>query len=291
MNKFSYFSLLLGVLLLAAFSCSQNSTSNNGTNDFGYDLSSPKQLISLPKVLKEISGITYWDKHELAGIQDEDGYIFIIDTKKEEVEDEEKFRKDGDYEDIAKVGKKLYIVRNDGTLYKVKDFDEKDQETKKYETPLSDKNDVEGLCYDQLNHRLLLLCKEEAGIDDKIEGMKAVYAFDLEKKKLDKNPVLLLPVAAVENRYQEKYGAPLLKAFKPSALDIHPKTGELYLISSVAHLLVVISPEGGLVDLHLLPASLPQPEGLAFSPSGKLYIASEGKKGKGKVAVFPYQSK
>lgn len=271
--------VLLGVSLNKSYS----------TGKIPYNLDEPNKRIKLPNVLTEISGLTWWDNHEVAGIQDEEGYVFIIDTKKEEIEEKEKFTKDGDYEGIAKVGKKLYIVRSDGTLYKVKDFDKKDQETKSYKTPLNHDHDVEGLCYDEANNQLLMLCKEQAGVEKPLKGIKTIYAFDLEKKKFKKNVEIPIVIAEIDKALKEQYGEGLNGKFKPSALAINPITKHLYILSSVAKVIVVLDEQYRLFAVEKLSTILfKQPEGITFSPDGDLYISNEGKKGKGNILKYKY---
>ena len=150
--------VLLAVLLLVLGGFIYQATKPTDMSDVAsalpYNLTQPDQKIKLPDRLREISGLTWWDDHQLAGVQDEDGYIFIIDTISGDVVEQEKFQKDGDYEGIARVGKKLYIARSDGNLFKVKDFDEKDQKTKEYKTKLSAANDVEDLYYSKQHKKL-----------------------------------------------------------------------------------------------------------------------------------------
>src|SRR4029079_18374811 len=77
---------------------------------------------------------------------------------------------------------------------------------------------------------------------------------------------------------------------KPSAAAIHPVTGELFLIASVNHLLVVFSkdhePKG---VYHLDPKTFKQPEGLTFTPKGDLLISNEASNsGTPDILIFKY---
>ncbi len=284
---FIFSAVLLAIVVLFLNACQP--TNINDVVKPEYDFSKPDQKVKLPKVLREISGITWWRDHEVAGVQDEDGFVFIIDLKKEKVEDKEKFRKDGDYEDIAKVGKKIYIVRNDGRIYRVKDFDKKDQETKTYETPLSSKNDVEGLCYDKAFNRLLLLCKEQSGIEKDNPNYKAVYAFDLETKELDNRPVLKIGIKDLVDYCEENFGDVPKGDFKPAGIAIHPVSGRFFVISSVMKVLLEVDRKGKLHRVHILPEDIfKQPEGLSFDEAGNLYICNEGRQGKGNILRFNY---
>lgn len=255
--------------------------------DFTYDLSSPLEKIKLPKELKEISGLTWWDKNEVAGIQDEDGFVFIIDVKKEKIEEKEKFTKDGDYEGIAVVGKKLYITRSDGKLFRIKSFDRKDQSTKSYKTPLDYSNDVEGLCYDASENALLLICKDKAGLKKTKKNKRAIYAFDLESKELRKKPWMMIDLRDLEKFVKSNTGAEKMPHFMPSGIEISPTSGNIFVISSSGHLILEMKRDGSFVSCSPLPKSkFLQPEGITFDPEGNLYISNEGKDGAANILKF-----
>jgi len=92
-----------------------------------YDLNTPTERFTVEKGLKEISGLAWYKKDQFVTIQDEDGEIFLFDLSRKKVIEKVKFTKDGDFEDIAMVGKKVYVIRSDGTLFKVKDLGDKNQ--------------------------------------------------------------------------------------------------------------------------------------------------------------------
>jgi uncharacterized protein YjiK len=245
---------------------------------FPFDLANPSEVVKLPSDLREISGLAWWDDHKLAGIQDEDGFIFIINLKKQKVKDREKFTKDGDYEGIAKVGKKIYITRSDGQLYRVKSFDKKDQKTKDYNTPLKHSHDVEGLCYDQLSNNLLLACKDKSGIEKHKKHRRSIFAFDLDTKKLVKKPWMTIDTREIQRFAAEDAGYDRSFNFMPSGIEVHPTTGHIFIISSPAQLIVEIDREGAFISSSFLPREdFVQPEGITFDPDGNLYISNEGR--------------
>ena len=222
----------------------------------------------LPDVLKEVSGISYIDNDRFACVQDELGKIFIYNTAGNNIEKEISFAGKGDFEGIAIVGTTAYVVRADGKLFEVNNYNTKSISVVQHDTPLTAKQDIEGLCYDQKNNRLLLSTKgKEPGNSD----YKGIYAFDLASKKLATKPVHKVDMAAG-------------KKTQPSDLEIHPSTGDIYIIDGPNQKLLVMSAEGVEKDLHQLNSSdFAQPEGIAFSKSGELFISNEGKKSSGNI--------
>ena len=108
-----------------------NPETANDESMTGYNLNRPDATLILPDVLREISGLTNINTTTVACIQDEHGIVFIYDVLKNEIKGQFDFHIDGDYEGIARVNKTLYILRSDGALLKVSDF-ESDVESKAY---------------------------------------------------------------------------------------------------------------------------------------------------------------
>jgi len=266
-------------MLFAVQGCAQN------INE--YDFSKPDRTYSVEKGLKEISGLAWYKKDHFVTIQDEDGEIYMYDLSKKEVIEKIKFTKDGDFEDIAMVGKKVYVLRSDGTLFKVKDLGDKDQETKKYKTDLDEGNDTEGLCYDKKNDRLLILCKEDPGKN--MKGLRAIYSWNLKKKKLSKRPVYTVSVDTVKQNLMDQGLKTKNFQFKPSGIAVHPKNGKVFIVSSVGKVLVELDSNGRVEKVHRLNKNIfEQPEGICFMQNGDLLISNEGKREKGNILLFKY---
>lgn len=269
---------------------------------FLYDLESPDARYKLPAYLEEISGLSYYGKGKIACVQDEKANIYIWNLEQEKISKKYDFGSDGDYEDIAVVDKTAYILRSDGDIYRIKNFKKKDRKVKKFKTPLKEKNDSEGMAYDPLSNTLLIACKGSPSIDkDKLyEGYKAIYKFDLEEDELGKEPFILVDLNKLDsyidrnvfNRLSVKVAKKLRlieseTSFQPSGLAIHPISGEIYIISSVGKLLIVLNRWGKVQDVKELDEKLfRQPEGICFSPTGDMYISNEGQGGKGYILKF-----
>jgi uncharacterized protein YjiK len=300
-------SLMLPALCLFLTFCDSSTVSQSSDySGFPYRLNSPDSDIKLPAILEEISGLSWCSDGSFACVQDEKAIIFKVKPGKKLKISEHKFGKDGDFEDLAIVGKTAYVLRNDGRIYRVKDFKKDDPKVKKYKTGLSKKNDTEGMEYDASSNSLLIACKSspnlEGGEDHK--GFRVVYRFDLDTKSLDKEPFLRIDLKNLNNyrdrssftRMSEKLARSLglvesETSFKPSGISVHPGTGNFYLISSVGKLLVVIDRNGKVIDIHDLDERLfRQPEGICFSPSGEMYISNEGQGGKGYILKFKPQN-
>lgn len=297
------------VLLLLSLSCkliSQDSYKyklyEHTAYKFPYKLDKPGKSWNLPKNLVEISGLSFVNDFRLASIQDEKGNIYIFNLKSGKVERTIDFGDDGDYEGIEIIGNDAWIVKSNGTLYKVKDYlEDKEPSVKKHTTALSGKNDIEGLAYDFINKSLLIACKGHPFINEKGgKEYKAIYSFNLKTKLLDLNPFLLIKMDSIKyyknHNTMAQMGVELLAffdsskgdvSFQPSGIAIHPNSGNIYILGSTGNLLVVVNPAGEMKALiKLRPKYFPQAEGICFSPDGTLYIANEGDNDKGTILKF-----
>ena len=91
-----------------------------------YKFMAPDRSSVLPDILHEISGLTDIDSTTFACIQDENGILFIYDTGKDAITEQYKFNIDGDYEGITRVDRTIYVLKSDGVLFEITDYDSKD---------------------------------------------------------------------------------------------------------------------------------------------------------------------
>ena len=186
-----------------------------------YDINNPSASFKLPGRLVEISGLGMSpDGNFLLAHNDEQGKIFYINKSNGEVEKEIKFHKSGEYEGIESAGEYIYVVRNTGTIYEVRNPDTDDQKTEPYNTDLNGANDVEGLGFDSKNNRLLLACKAKAGDGNEFKRKRAIYGFDLNTKKLIKEPVFLIERDRIKNYIQKHRIFNMQKLNKKSILRL-----------------------------------------------------------------------
>jgi uncharacterized protein YjiK len=272
-------------ILLACTGQGTEQTAGGGEDPkvFPYCLSSPDAKYLLPAELEEVSGIAYLKEGILAAVQDEKAIIYLYDTQKSALIDRIKFGKSGDYEDVALADNNAYVLRSDGQLYKVS-LTELSGEAETFSTPLSGRNDVEGLAYEAANNRLLLACKGMSGIDYDDPDNRAIYSFDLETKTLLTEPVFRLPVKEVKKKARSK------ENMRPSGIAIHPVSGFTYIIASVGKILVVLNKNGSIEAVHPLPAwDFRQPEGICFAPNGDMFISNEGKGGMASILRYNFE--
>jgi uncharacterized protein YjiK len=235
---------------------------------FTYNLNRPDEKYILPEKLTEISGLSYSNIGQLYCVNDEQGKIFVYSTTEKEIIKTIDFGKNGDYEGIEIVENKVYVLSSDG---KIKVIDLANEETKNIDCSQKEVLEYEGLAYDSDRNSLLLAAKE-------MKGNKRVYEYNLSSESMKVK--YIIPDSFIEANSDKK-------EFKPSGIAVHPISKEIYILASAGKKLIVITQENGKVKQYNLDNQLfAQPEGICFSPTGELFISSEGKGGSGYILKF-----
>lgn len=228
----------------------------------------------LPDAMEEVSGIAWLTGERLATIQDEFGEVSIFDLGGGKTVERFQFAEAGDFEAVTTNGKDMYVLRSDGTLFEILNFAASDREVKQYPTFFTMENNMESLAFDQAHNRLLLVPKLK---DPEGGTSKGVYTFSLGSKELDSVPEYRIDLT--DDAFRNTRQKDLSKVFRPSDMAIHPMTGEIYILDGVIPQLLILEASGELRDVYSFSAEFfPQPEGIAFSPDGTLYISNEGEK-------------
>jgi len=278
MNFISLF-LLYAFLV---FSCKEKAKKepdkNTGTQILAgpqdYNIQSPDATWELPSALKEISGMNLFNDSLMLCQEDENGKLYLYNLSSKEIEKTILFSNPQDYEDLAMVGADVYLVQSNGNIVQVTNYLQTPV-LRKYKTALSSKNDTEGLCYDRVSNSLLIACKDDQSISESSKQPKAIYTFKVEEKVLSDKPLIV---------FKEK-------DFKPSALAVHPVTGNIFVLSASKRKLLEVNRQGTVMQRYELNGDLfKQPEGLTFSANADLYISNEGGLGKANILLFHYQT-
>lgn len=104
---------------------------------------------------------------------------------------------------------------------------------------------------------------------------RGVYPFDLATKRLLLTPAYKIDAAGGKGKNS---------GVQPSDIKVHPRTGELYILDGPSSGLLILGPDGAeRAHLHFSKGDFPQPEGIAITAAGDLYISNEGGKGNGTI--------
>ncbi|MEO8399083.1 MAG: SdiA-regulated domain-containing protein [Ignavibacteriaceae bacterium] len=234
--------------------------------------------IALSNQLKEISGLAYLNGNLLAH-NDELGIIYKLNIDDGEIISsyslgDKKVRKD--FEGIAVKEDSIFLITSGGSIY-VWQLGSDANDFRIIETGLKEKNNIEGLCYDQKTNSLLIACKDFPGNNFKV--FKAIYSFNLQTEKLILKPRFLLSLDEINSKIR-------IKNFSPSGIEINPITGNCFIISSKDKAIIEIDDEGKIINYAALPRFHNQPEGITFTPNGDLVISDEGNPGAAAITIY-----
>ncbi|GAB1396988.1 hypothetical protein MASR1M65_17670 [Saprospiraceae bacterium] len=266
-----------------------------------FNFNNPDRQMTLDSQLQEISGISmYKNDTTLLAIQDESGTVFTISGNTGAILKKTEFTGKGDFEDIQYASPFVFANKSNGSIFQL------DASTfkliKSFESGLEKLNDVEGMFYSSTDNSLLLACKGPKDQNPGSENARLVFRYDLKAGRLIEKPIFhFTKDAFIEfvSKQQDTRENLDLKAnynnnvpefsFGPSAIAQDPITKNYYILSSAGKVLVVVKPNGEMVDIIKLHKKIYlQPEGLSFDSKGNLYIASEGKK---KVATLSFHKR
>jgi uncharacterized protein YjiK len=267
MIAFLVFVLLLTLVLIGYFV-----RKNKPKADFNIEKPDFQQYLS--KNLKEISGISYFTESQVICVNDEQGRLFVYDYEKEEIVDTIDFDAKGDYEAVEYLNNVAYVLQSDGQILAI---DLKNNSVKTLDCRRDEVKEYEGLGYEPKTNSLLLAAKE-------MKGEKTIYRFDLTEEKLSEK----FKISKSDISGKGKHG----KEFKPSGIAVHPLSGDVYVLASAGKKLLVFNSKGKIqYQYNLDDDQFPQPEGICFTPTGDLIIASEGKNEQASISLFSYNSK
>lgn len=225
----------------------------------------------LPAILEEVSGIVWLSNNTFACIQDEDGFIFIYDTKQNAIIENIKFAGTGDYEDLAINNNDVYVLRSDGLIFEILNYKSENRTISTFKTPFSEANNMESLTFDTLNNRLLIAPKD---IDLGQKHIKCIYEIPIATKLM--NTISIAKINLEANEFKEFQHKKTHKTLRPSAIAINPITQDIYVLDAKNPKLLRLNSKGELLKMYALNKSeFAQPEGITFDNEGNLYISNE----------------
>ncbi len=259
------------------------SIEGNAQSKFNYDLHKPVIQHQLPQILNEISGLTDIDSSQVACVQDELGIVFIYNFRSGKIISQHRFDSIGDFEGLTYTKNALYILRSDGRLTEWNNFPSSKNSFKHYKLSLVTSNN-EGLCFDAKYNRILIAAKgKPLNHDEKSE--RFIYAYDLATKKLQEKPIYSLNVEYLEERARsfniqqtETNAKGVIRPFnfRPASLSVHPITDDIYIISAVDKLLLIMNRKGEVTYMKSLNAEMfAKAEGITFLNDGTMIITNE----------------
>ena len=239
----------------------------------------------LPGRLEEISGLAMTVDNRLLAHNDEKGVVYEIDyrhgsiVKAFQLADMADPVAD-DFEGIATVDDRVYLVTSAGRLYECGEgADGESVLFNSYATGIGRECEIEGLAYDESQRALVLMCKNPRRAD--LEEQLAIYHWSIDEKRLSEDAHIVIPVI----EFSRHIGG---KKFQPSGIERHPVSGNYFVVAARQGAIAELTPGGQVVAAKLFPAQWHrQAEGITFAADGALIVADEGAGGKARLTLYP----
>jgi uncharacterized protein YjiK len=223
----------------------------------------------MPENLKEISGIAVTADGRLLAHDDELSRIFEIDPRRGVIIKSFLFGNGlrGDFEGITIVGDTVWVIKSNGELYS---FREGENGTRvpyaKFDTKLGKECEFEGVAYQADSSWLVMPCKNARGkgFDDEF----VIFRWRIGSHADSGITKIEIPLSEVVGNNKWKH-------FRASDITIDPVTGDYVIISSLEHGLIVMRPDGEVVESRSLPGKHEQAEGVAITKDSILIISDE----------------
>lgn len=232
---------------------------------------------TLPDRLREISGLALTDDERLLAVADENAMVYEIDYTSGGLVKVFAFGRPverGDFEGIAVLDGRVWLMTSDGDLYVGDEGGNGEQVAfERYETDIGKECELEGLVADPVDQVLLLVCK-----DGRKKKRLRVHRWSPVDGHLDD---FKLPEKDMEDAVGRK-------KVRPSGIAIDPDSGDLLVVTAGQYAIFRIDRDGELIDviMRLDPRRHRQAEGIAITGDGRLLIADEGGKGRARLAVY-----
>ena len=243
-----------------------------------HDFTRSTSHFELPGRLDEISGLALTPDGRLFGHDDERALVHEIDPVNGSVG--KRFSAGdpplrGDFEGIAIVGERFFLVTSTGLLYEMREADDRSEAPyRTSDTGLGAHCEVEGLDYDPLVDALLFACKATRPE----RGVLVIHRLPLDPARE--------PLAPIEVSHGQLAAHGLRADFEPSAIAVDPG-GTLIMVSAPIESLIEVDRSGNvLAGYRLSRGRHAQPEGLAFGLDGALYVADEQNGQDARISVY-----
>lgn len=232
----------------------------------------------LPGALSEVSGLALTPDGRLYAHGDETGDLFEVDYRRGVVVKHFSLGPDAvsaDFEAMAIRDSTFWLLTSKGRLY---EFEEgRNGERVPYRTvepPLGDDcAEFEGMTVD--GDALVFACKRTRKA---FAGDLHLYRWPIGSRAAERIEVSADSVRAL---------MPEWKSFSPSGITRRGDTGGFILISGPDQGYLELAPDGRILVARALPAEHGQPEGVAWSTDGMLFIADEATGRTAAVTIYP----
>ena len=240
----------------------------------------PERVITLPDWLREASGLAVTGDGRLLTHGDERGVVGEVDLVTGVVVRAFSLGHPpvrADFEGVAIAGDRIFLSTSDGALYETRDAPRGVARFTRYDTGFGARCELEGLAFEPVAQVLLFGCKVPR--EKRLIGHLTLFRWSVASARAATPDRLSVPLVAITARTGTA-------TFRPSAVEIDPRTGHLVVVAGPERAVVELTTRGEVVDGTRLTRAHRQPEGITFVGDSLLVIADEGGKQHATLSIY-----
>lgn len=240
----------------------------------------PSARWSLPRALREISGLAFTDDGRLLAHDDERAVVYQVDYKAGTIAKTFQLGNapPGDYEGITVAAGRVYMITSNGKLYEFAEG--KDGQSVPFtmtDTGAGSVCEIEGITWDPASRALLLLCK--TFFRKELKGTITLLRWSPDQKKWMSPDRVTVPLT---KRIRQMLGGD----FRGSDVTRDPRSGHFVAVAGINRAAAEFTAAGDLVALGPLGKHHSQAEGIAIARDGATLVSDEGTGGPAHLAVY-----
>ena len=185
-----------------------------------------------------------------------------------------------DLEGIAFVDDTVYMVTSTGRIYEFPEGKDGEQVAfNVYDSGVGCACEIEGLAFDPRGRVLLILCKNP--LVQELAGKVGIYHWSVDNKRTVEGGRTLVDTAEILAAIDKK-------KFQPSGIEVHPESGNYFLVSARQGSVAEVTPNGRVVAALRFPAKWHrQAEGITFAPDNTMIVSDEGAGEHARLTLYP----
>ncbi len=302
MKKQYFFSFVLATLsFIAAKSLQEAGVENyyhqkasHFVKESGYfDLVHPESVTNLPMGVNAFTDFVMMDSTHLICLDDQIGGVLVYDIISNKSQGYLSTGIDSKITEVTKIDSTIILVDDKMDLHFLSPpYDSTSITTES----LREKSWISsGMCLHEQTKRLFFVA--ESDIENEVQN-HLIYTFNLNQRKLSERPLFEIKPEDIElfaisnnitlpvNRLDENGDTVDVFSFKPDVIAVHPKTNEIYVLSTIDRSLAVYNQFGQVVNFTTLNEELfSQPKAMTFFPNGDLLLTNSDLKNPSVVRV------
>ncbi|MFY7668005.1 MAG: hypothetical protein ACOVQG_04630 [Crocinitomicaceae bacterium] len=302
MKKQYFFSFVLATLsFIAAKSLQEAGVENyyhqkasHFVKESGYfDLVHPESVTNLPMGVNAFTDFVMMDSTHLICLDDQIGGVLVYDMISNKSQGYLPTGIDSKITEVTKIDSTIILVDDKMDLhFLLPPYDSTSITTES----LREKSWISsGMCLHEQTKRLFFVA--ESDIENEVQN-HLIYTFNLNQRKLSERPLFEIKPEDIElfaisnnitlpvNRSDENGDTVDVFSFKPDVIAVHPKTNEIYVLSTIDRSLAVYNQFGQVVNFTTLNEELfSQPKAMTFFPNGDLLLTNSDLKNPSVVRV------